>query len=154
MSKIVQLKDGTENLYPVTMGKRGTFSLDAQMYAAGFITSGSTELAFFLPIGAASGTVTINTISLTCRFTDGVYGYIRSGTNGGTYTQLSGAVIRNNGAYPRTNEVDSITATVINGGIRISIKFKYAIAKTSGNTTAVTNNTPVAVAVNGNFTIS
>lgn len=116
--------------------------------AAGFLTNSQTGLNFLLPTPPVCGdTVKMNSLSLLLRHADGGYPYARSGSSGGTYTQLGSSQVEvwSNGASVRTNEISSITCTPVIGGIRVIVNFTYALTKDSGSTTAVTNNVPMAV---------
>ena len=119
---------------------------------SGRITNESKTLSFFVPWAkACAGTYTMKELTLTVRIPDGCFPYVRSGSSGGTYTRLgaSGCQVWNNGRTARTNEVDSITVTPVDGsGLRVDIVFNYAIAKASGSATAVTTDIPCSVAKN------
>jgi len=115
----------------------------------GFLTNASKEIRFFIPWAkACAGTYSMKELSITVRKIDGGYPYARSGSSGGTYTQLGdGAVqIWNNGRTARTNEVSDITVTPVDGsGLRVNITFTYALAASSGSATAITNNVPISI---------
>ena len=121
----------------------------------GYITASQTELSFLIPMArVVKSTPTLNALSLICRYADGGYPYIRSGTNGATYTALGSnpASLWTNGAATRSNEISKLTVNHSYEGIHIQIVFKYQICKTSGSTAAVTNNVPVEIQPNVNFT--
>ena len=127
-----------------------SISLDT-IPCAGFVSSDSAQLAFFLPFGRYwSGTPSLDKLAVRVRQGVGGYVYARSGTNGGTYTQLLSTRIWENGETKRTNEVESVSISGQSGsGFNISITFKYPLAKASGNTAAITNNQAVSVTVYG-----
>jgi len=130
---------------------------------AGYTTALSTQFIFTIPYAAFSGTsISISKLGIVVRCADlenstGIYPYIRSGTNGGTYTQLnsSSTLLYSGGSAVRSNEIDTMTTTITPGvGISIAITFKYAIAKASGNTTAITNNLPISIIATLDATVS
>lgn len=122
---------------------------------SGLITSSQKNMAFFVPYPVVGTSFTINNLGVIVRYPDftsgaGIYPYVRSGTNGGTYTQLgySNTSLYTNGAATRTNEINSVSISVQPGvGIQFSISFVYAICRESGNTTAVDNNLPATIQV-------
>lgn len=115
----------------------------------GFLTTASKEIRFFIPWAkACAGTYTMKELSITVRHVGGGYPYARSGSSGGTYTQLGdGAVqIWNNSRTARTNEVSDITVTPVDGsGLRVNITFTYALTPGSSGTTGITNNVPISI---------
>lgn len=117
-------------------------------YWAGCVTSSQKSLTFFVPYNVTGGTPSLTSASIVVRHADGGYPYARSGSSGGTYTQLGSSAVSvwNNSVSVRTNEVSSVSAgSNIRSGFIVSIVFNYALTKSSGNTTAVTNNVPVTV---------
>lgn len=124
---------------------------------AGHISSSQKLIAFLVPYPLFKGTsVSMSSLDVSIRHSLGGYPYVRSGTNGSTYTQLGSSKISiiTNGTAARTNEISSFTAALIQGvGILITLNFSYAICLDSAGT-AITNNIPVAVMCNLTATIS
>lgn len=128
------------------------------MYA-GIVSAGQTSLQFFVPTAQvleSNASPTCTTMSVVVRHIDGGYPYARSGSSGGTYTQLGSGLVSiwASSKTARTNEVASITCTNRTHGVYVNVTFKYQLAKASGNTAAIANNVPVAVAASGKFTFA
>lgn len=139
-----------------------TISL-SYLNCSGFVSNTQQGLHFLIPYPMFKGTsVSVTKLGIVLRYPDlsssaGIYPYARSGTGGGTYTALGSSIVWlwQSGAAARSNEISSLTATLIqNVGIDIYISFNYALAKTSGNTAAVENNLPASVQVSIDATIS
>lgn len=145
----------TLNSYFINPSQRNTFTWSS-VIAAGYFTTNSTALVFFVPMPYTTGTVSVTDLTFTIRHVGGGYVYARSGNSGGTYTQLgsSSVSVWENSASKRTNEVASVSVTrraLL--GLWITVTFTYALTtNTSG--TAVTNNAPTSVVVGGTITIS
>lgn len=127
-------------------------------YLTGYMTTGSRDVCFFIPSSRPilASSASVQAISLTVR-KNGNYPYARSGSSGGTYTQLgSGSIsVWNNGATVRTNEVEAVGCTIQgNDGVNVYVRFKYALVTASGGTTAITNNDPIGVNVNATILFS
>ena len=124
---------------------------------AGMITGGQTVLQFFIPSSRVlSGTPTCTALSIILRHADGGYPYARSGSNGATYTPLGGdyTSIWTSGKTVRTGEIKSISCANKVDGVLVTVTFGYQLAKTSGSTTAVTNNVPASVMATGTITFA
>ena len=121
------------------------------IFAAGMVTGSQKQLWFFVPYAfAGAGTYEITSLSITARFINGVYGYLRSGTEGATYTALGTNLLPliTNGAAVRSGELTDFSVEAEQfSGFRVILKTEYAIARANTATTAVTNNTPVAFQV-------
>lgn len=135
-----------------------SFSISG-IVCAGMITSSQKQILFFVPYPlVAGGTATLKTLSVVVRHADGGYPFVRSGTNGATYTQLgsSSTPLWTNSKAARTNELNgNIGVTIRDGiGIQFLVNFVYAIAKASGNTAAVTNNVPIILQVTAEGTVA
>lgn len=113
----------------------------------GWITGGQKDLVAYIPYPVLSGSATIQALSLNARMAQGGYPFIRSGTSGGTYTQLGSSKVSlvANGSAVRTNEISSFSAYVRpNCGIQIVVSALYQY--TSNNTgTIVTNNQVISL---------
>lgn len=125
---------------------------------SGYLTSSRKQIAFMVPYPLFSGTdFTISSLKLVVRHVVGTtYAYVRSGTNGATYTQLgSGATsVIANGEAVRSNEIASTKVWVHPGsGIEIGITFNYAVCSDNSGT-ELPNNTPLTVAATLTGTIS
>ena len=124
----------------------------------GYITNGQKRLILSVPYPLFSGTrMTINTLSMVLRHVGGSgYVYLRSGTDGATYTALGSgqtSVIAN-GAATRTNEVASFSVAVKEDyGVVITINFTYAMC-INNTGTVVANNSPVAADITLAGTVS
>ena len=128
-------------------------SMLASAYVGGDVAASSTQLCFTIPtkpIVASHAACTRMLLTVFCA--EGGVPYARSGSSGGTYTQLSLTTIWENGVTKRTNEVISVAATPTECGLLCTIKFTYALAKASGNTAAITTLAPVALRINADFT--
>lgn len=147
--------DGLMSYYSPNNNNTFTF---INLPCAGWVSSTSTSITFLVPFNVTDGTVTVNQISLAVRGgASAQYFYARSGSTGGTYTQLgtSPVSVWNNNATVRANEVSSINANVREGsGVHVYVNFKYGLTKASGNTTVVDNNAPVGILASGTFTLS
>lgn len=121
------------------------------IYAAGFVKGSQKQLHFFLPYAfAGAGTYEITDLSIITRFINGVYGYLRSGTDGATYTAMGTGFldIISNGEAVRSNEIAAFTVEAKEfSGFRIQLNTEYAVARANTATTAVTNNTPVTAQI-------
>lgn len=139
---------------PLTI--KSGYTWEISRYIAGFTTTGSRDVAFFVssakPILASS--VSVKSMALALRSNG--YPYARSGSSGGTYTMLGASPVSvwNNGATTRTNEVERISAFVEEDGISISVRFTYAPTTTNGGTTAMANNATIGVHINAVFQFS
>lgn len=122
-----------------------------RVLCAGTITTSTKHVVFFVPYATiASGVINNATLSLCVRLSSGGYPWVRSGSSGETYNQLTFTYlsILNNGTAVRSNEVESVEVRCVHGqGIFVDIGFVYAICAASGSTTAVTNNQAVIVQV-------
>mgnify|MGYP003296382165 CR=1 FL=1 len=121
---------------------------------SGELTTSSTEARIFIPYPFLDTVPSLTglTVSIVMRHADGSYPYMR---NGSTYTQLGASDVKiiNNGT--RVAGVSKIEFSRLNrAGFLMSVTFANALAKTSGNTTAVTNNVPIAAFVNLAGTLS
>lgn len=121
-------------------------------YYPGCLTNGQKRIIFFVPYNVIGGSPSVTSITnVSLRHGDGGYPYLRSGSNGGTYTQLysdsdTNIIIWNNSKTVRTNEVSSVTISVKpRSGFVVAVNLGYQMCKASGNTTAVTNNVPISV---------
>lgn len=122
---------------------------------AGHVTGSQKGIEFFIPTSRVlSDTPTCTALSVVVRHADGGYPYARSGTNGATYTPLTGISIWASGKTVRTGEVASISCANRTDGVQVTVTFGYQLAKTSANATAVTNNVPVSVAASGTITFA
>ena len=133
----------------------GAGALSLGGVSAGFISSGQKQLYFYIPLGRpVKATPTLNNLSVVVRHADGGYPYVRSGTNGTTYTPLGSnyTSLWTNGAATRTNEISGLSFTTTHEGLLVNINFNYQICKTSGSTVAITNNIPVALQITGSCT--
>lgn len=124
----------------------------------GYLTSSRKQISFMVPYPLFSGTgFTISSLKLVVRHIVGTtYAYVRSGTNGETYTQLgSGATsVIANGEAVRSNEIASTKVWMHPGsGIEIGITFKYEVCSDNSGT-VLPNNTPLIVAATLTGTIS
>lgn len=141
----------------VGLGIGAGSSLSFNAVYAGTITGGQTVLQFFIPTSRVlSGTPTCTALSIILRHADGGYPYARSGSNGATYTPLGGdhTSIWASGKTVRTGEIKSISCANKTDGVLVTVTFGYQLAKTSGSTTAVTNNVPVSVVAVGTITFA
>ena len=126
---------------------------------AGAITSSMKQIYFLIPYTVISGTATVKSMSVVVRGgqTAGAeYIFAVSGASNNVYTQLGASAVQiwNNSASVRTNEIESITATVKPRiGIQISIMFKNALCRTNTGTTCY-NNTPVNVRCTTSITLA
>lgn len=124
----------------------------------GYLTSSRKQISFMVPYPLFSGTdFTISSLKLVVRHIVGTnYAYVRSGTNGATYTQLGSgetSVIAN-GEAVRSNEIASTKVWVHPGsGIEIGVTFNYEVCSDNSGT-VLPNNTPLAVAATLTGTIS
>lgn len=147
--------DGLMSYYSPNNNNTFTFT---NLPCAGWVSSTSTSITFLVPFNVISGSVIVNQISLAVRGgASAQYFYARSGSTGGTYTQLgTGPVsVWNNNSTVRTNEVSSVNANVRAGsGVHIYMNFNYGLTKASGNTAVVDNNAPVGILASGTFTLS
>ena len=128
-------------------------------WVTGFLANGTNLIVFSVPLSrplAAGAAVTCTSLGVIVRHPDGGYPYARSGSNGATYTQLGNnyAQIWSNGGTVRNNEVTSVQCINRTDSIRVQVEFTYALAKTSGNTAAVTNVVPVGLDIDATFEIS
>ena len=107
----------------------------ANMQVGGMISSNSTEVTICIPVGriitASAATVTAGT--MTIRTVDG-YAYTKASSSGGTYSGLTAA---------NFSPVCVLNKTT--GSVRV--KFTNSTKWTMGNGTAITNNTPISVAI-------
>lgn len=126
-------------------------------YIAGFTTTGSRDVTMFFssskPILASS--VSLTSLSMTLR-NSGNYPFARSGSSGGTYTQLGSGLVTvwSNGASARTNEVERVGLSICEDGVNIAVRFTYAPTTTNGGTTAMANNVPIGLLVRATFQFS
>lgn len=123
-----------------------------------FVTNGQKRLLLSIPYPNFSGTnMTISSLSMVLRHVGGSnYVYVRSGTDGATYTSLgSGQTsLIANGAAVRTNEIASFSVTLKEGwGFTITINFNYQMCSTNTGT-VITNNTPMVADISLTGTIS
>lgn len=123
---------------------------------SGLITANSREIRFFIPnnrVDYDKYKYTVDDLSLSTRFVDGIYGFANFG---GTYTQLGAGVVSlwENGNSTGALESVSSSATIGDGGINIFIVFNESIKTTSGGSTAVKNNTPVALTVSATINVT
>lgn len=140
--QIMTTVSGTDYYVNLTAGRIATIN---STICAAYISTTSTSLEFFVPTWPLQGSsVTITGLRLTVRHASGGYVYARSGTNGATYTSLNDAILIENGAAKRSNEISAIGAQKQKTGIYFRTVFKYALCiNTSAHT--VTNNTPASV---------
>jgi len=124
----------------------------SDVYASGFITNGQKRLQFFIPYAwAGTGTYIINELDIISRFINGVYGYLRSGTDGANYTAMGSSFLNiiHGGSGVRRDELTTFSVeSVPYSGFKVTINTGYAIARANTATTAVTNNSPVAFQIN------
>lgn len=126
---------------------------------AGAVTSDRKQLYFFIPYTVISGTAKVNSMSIVVRGgqTAGAeYIFAVSGASNNVYTQLGASAVQiwNNSASVRTNEIESITATVKpRAGIQILIMFKNQLCRTNTGTVCY-NNTPVNVRCTASITLA
>lgn len=138
----------TVNGTALSIGAGSVLSFDG-IYT-GYITNGVQAVAFFIPTSKVlSGTPTCTTLLITIRHADGGYPYARSGSGGGTYTPLANTPVWSGGSPVRAGEVTSVACSIRSDGLLVRINWVYPLAKTSGNTTAVTNNVPVVLDATG-----
>lgn len=134
-----------------------TLSITTGMICQGTVSGATNTLSFFVPFSKVckATSCSCTKLSLLVRSYDGIP-YARSGSSGGTYTQLGSAYVSvwENGATKRTKEVNSITCTPQENGMMVQISWGYNLTKASGNTSAVTPNRPAAVSIQGTFTFS
>lgn len=122
---------------------------NATSMCVGTIAGGGRVLAFFLPYYKACGNEwNIDSLTISTRLYEGVVGYLRSGTNGDVYSQISGLQVIRNGAEVRTNEIESFEVTATEHiGLRFRLQFKYPIAVNNNDPTATKNNTSMLVQI-------
>lgn len=124
---------------------------------AGYITSSQKSICISIPYQKFSGTTfTLTTLKVSIRHAMGGYPYVRSGTDGDTYTALGSAKtwLISNGTGYRTNEVSSVSVSVVQDfGFDISVGFNYQICSTNTGT-VITNNIPIAAVVDVEGTFS
>ena len=126
-----------------------------QMPCAGYLSSSSKQLVFFIPHNVTSGKATIINLALTVRGGSGQeYLYEASGSNNTTYTQLgtNPVTVWENGKTKRKNGIDEADGKGVACGIRrasgfrVAVNFKNTLRK-SNSTTVAQNNAPYAVSV-------
>lgn len=129
---------------------------------AGYLTSSSKRLIFFIPHNVTSGKATITKLALCVRGGSGQeYLYEASGSNNTTYTQLgtNPVVVWENNRTKRTNGIDTSSGMGIicdmrrATGFRVTVNFKNALRK-SNSTTVAQNNAPYAIAVTATIQLS
>ena len=134
-----------------------TLSTTSGLLCSGTMTGLAYMLAFFVPFSkpCTATSCTCTSLDVLVRTYDGVP-YARSGTGGGTYTQLgtSYVTIWENGDTKRSNEVTSISCSPQANGMMVIVEFVYGLAKASGNTATVTLQRPAAVSIQGTFVFS
>lgn len=133
---------GWQNFY---YDRGSSFTLGSGVPCGGYITSNSKSILFTIPTRPIiAGSISINKLTMNVRLSTGGYPYVQSGTkytqlNADTKTVYSGGAIKISG-------ISAVTATRVNGGIRIRIDLSTTL-KRPDKKTAVINNTPVAVYV-------
>ncbi len=127
------------------------------LYLTGYTTTGSRDINFFIPSSRVikATSASMSSLKITVRQAGG-YPFARSGSNGGTYTQLGSSSVQvwNNGASYRTNEVEQIYVTPYEDGVNVAVRFKYAPVTTSGGSTAMANNAPLGINVDAVILLS
>ena len=126
--------------------------------ACGIVTNASKRVDLLIPLARPlkqGASVSCTSLTMTLRHADGGYPFLRSGTNGGTYTQLGASQVSvwNKGKAVRSNEIASLTCVNRGDSIRLQMELVNTLAKASGNTASVTNNVPVMADVVGVFAI-
>lgn len=122
--------------------------------ATGMITNSRQDIRFFIPYNVLGGNPIIEELNMVVRTADGGYPYFRSGTNGGTYTQIgsSNVAIIEDGEPVRSGEYrqDCACTLIPRSGLIVRLYLNYG-ACSDNNGTLVTNNIPLVI--EGNITI-
>lgn len=141
---------GWQNFY---YDRGSSFSLETGIPCAGYITSSGKSLWFTIPTRPIiSGSITVNTLNLILRLSTGGYPYVQSGTK---YTQLNADdKTVYSGGQIKISGISSVTASRVDGGIRVNIQFATSL-KRPDKKTSVLNNSPIAVYVgpDSSFTV-
>ena len=135
---------GWENFY---YDRGSSFSLGTGVPCAGYMTSSGKTLYFTIPTRPIiDGSITVNTLRMIIRLSTGGYPYVQSGTK---YTQLNSddKLVYSGGAI-KISGISAVTASRVNGGIRVQVDFSTSL-KRPDKKTSVLNNTPVSVYVGG-----
>lgn len=133
---------GWQNFY---YDRGSSFSLGSGVPCAGYITNNSKSILFTIPTRPIiAGSISISRLTMNVRLSTGGYPYVQSGTN---YTQLNAdtKTVYSGGAI-QISGISAVTATRVNGGIRIRVDLSTALKRPDKKTAAI-NNTPVAVYV-------
>lgn len=129
----------------------------SDIMCSGLLENNSKRLKFLIPYAKCHGSsIVLNNLKITASHVEGGYLYVRSGSGGGTYTQLgsSPVFVLANGAEYRSNEISSFSASLIqNVGIQIELNFAYDICTNTSGRVAL-NHTPVAIEATIEATIS
>ena len=123
--------------------------------ACGLIGGNSKTITLLLPYPVVGGNPTLTDLTINLAIPGNAY--VRSGSSGGTYTNVSGVNISMvaNGSYVRSNEIDEVTIQVQrNIGFRVSLNMKYALSTTSGSATTLPNKTSFTAWVTYTITLS
>lgn len=142
--------NGTTKKYKLSL--RNNFAFGGNFWVGGVLTGSSANAYFHIPCAQAeAGTYTCRQLSWSPRFPYGGYCASKYGTNGASlFSHAGGGLIPiwSNYASVRTNEVDKISITAIPGcGFNVQITFKYALVKSTTDTTTLSNNIPIGLCV-------
>lgn len=119
----------------------------------GYITTGSTDLWFFVPFAMVEKVpdITKFTLELVLRTVDGGYPYLYNGS-GWQWMNTYIPVIANG---TKASGVSSVVVQNLNpGGFTIQVRFTNTLRVTNSGTTAIKNNVPIAVVARMSGTIS
>lgn len=109
----------------------------------GYVTSSAKQIVFLIPFNVIGGNATLKSLNCGIRLGTGGYPYVRSSSNGATYTQLqNNTQMISNGNAVRSNEISSISIDVKKGiGFLVSITFVNAMTSNTAGTAIVNNQT-------------
>lgn len=133
---------GWQNFY---YDRGSSFTLGSGVPCAGYITNNSKAILFTIPTRPIiAGSISISKLTMNVRLSTGGYPYVQSGTN---YTQLNAdtKTVYSGGAI-NISGISAVTATRVNGGIRIRVDLSTTLKRPDKKTAAI-NNTPIAVYV-------
>lgn len=128
---------------------------------AGYISESGKHLRVTVPTKPIDGdTITINNLYVSARIVSGGYAYVQGDSGDSVETQLGsyGQQLIDNGSIVLDVEdyendyITGISAYLTNGQMTLVMRFKYALRNADGG--LVTNNTPVAFDIAGDFIVS
>lgn len=132
-------------------GKGNTFSSQIPC-AGGLLSNSSKDISFSIPC-YTSGQVSITDLSIVLRSVEGIYPYMKYGSNS---IQLgsSAVVIWENSAQKYANSIDYITINAYPSFVTISIRFINPLVTSENGSTSIKTLTPVVLSVTPTIVVS